>query len=195
MIGYARTSTVEQVAGFDAQIGTLQAAACDRIFKEQVSSVAKREQLAAALDYIRDGDVLVVTKLDRLARSVADLVDIVRRIESKDAALRILDMGLDTKTPTGRLMLNVIGSVAQFEREMMLERQREGIAKAKSEGKYKGRKPTARAKAEQVRLLLADGIGPSEVARRLGIGRTSVHNIRMASRVQASIATTFCRTE
>ena len=195
LIGYARTSTVEQVAGFDAQIGTLQAAACDRIFKEQVSSVAKREQLAAALDYIRDGDVLVVTKLDRLARSVADLVDIVRRIEGKDAALRILDMGLDTKTPTGRLMLNVIGSVAQFEREMMLERQREGIAKAKSEGKYKGRKPTARAKAEQVRLLLADGIGPSEVARRLGIGRTSVHNIRMASRVQASIATTFCRTE
>jgi len=195
LIGYARTSTVEQVAGFDAQIGTLQAAACDRIFKEQVSSVAKREQLAAALDYIRDGDVLVVTKLDRLARSVADLVDIVRRIEGKDAALRILDMGLDTKTPTGRLMLNVIGSVAQFEREMMLERQREGIAKAKSEGKYKGRKPTARAKADQVRLLLADGIGPSEVARRLGIGRTSVHNIRMASRVQASIATTFCRTE
>jgi len=189
LIGYARTSTVEQVAGFDAQIGTLQAAACDRMFKEQVSSVAKREQLAAALDYIRDGDVLVVTKLDRLARSVADLVDIVRRIESKDAALRILDMGLDTKTPTGRLMLNVIGSVAQFEREMMLERQREGIAKAKSEGKYKGRKPTARAKAEQVRLLLADGIGPSEVARRLGIGRTSVHNIRMASRAQDSTGT------
>ena len=189
LIGYARTSTVEQVAGFDAQIGTLQAAACDRIFKEQVSSVAKREQLAAALDYIRDGDVLVVTKLDRLARSVADLVDIVRRIEGKDAALRILDMGLDTKTPTGRLMLNVIGSVAQFEREMMLERQREGIAKAKSEGKYKGRKPTARAKAEQVRLLLADGIGPSEVARRLGIGRTSVHNIRMASRAQDSTGT------
>ena len=189
LIGYARTSTVEQVAGFDAQIGTLQAAACDRIFKEQVSSVAKREQLAAALDYIRDGDVLVVTKLDRLARSVADLVDIVRRIEGKDAALRILDMGLDTKPPSGRLMLNVIGSVAQFEREMMLERQREGIAKAKSEGKYKGRKPTARAKAEQVRLLLADGIGPSEVARRLGIGRTSVHNIRMASRAQDSTGT------
>ena len=195
MIGYARTSTVEQVAGFDAQIETLQSAACDRIFKEQVSSVAKREQLAAALDYIRDGDVLVVTKLDRLARSVADLVDIVRRIEGKDAALRILDMGLDTKTPTGRLMLNVIGSVAQFEREMMLERQREGIAKAKSEGKYKGRKPTARAKAEQVRLLLADGIGPSEVARRLGIGRTSVHNIRMASRAQDSTVTALCLTE
>jgi len=189
LIGYTRTSTVEQVAGFDAQIETLRAADCDRIFKEQVSSVAKREQLAAALDYIRDGDVLVVTKLDRLARSVADLVDIVRRIEGKDAALRILDMGLDTKTPTGRLMLNVIGSVAQFEREMMLERQREGIAKAKSEGKYKGRKPTARAKAEQVRLLLADGIGPSEVARRLGIGRTSVHNIRMASRAQDSTGT------
>jgi DNA invertase Pin-like site-specific DNA recombinase len=78
---------------------------------------------------------------------------------------------------------------------MMLERQREGIAKAKSEGKYKGRKPTARAKADQVRLLLADGIGPSEVARRLRIGRTSVHNIRMASRTQDSIAATHCLTE
>ena len=103
-----------------------------RLFAEQTSSVAARIQLEAALDFIRAGDVFVVTKLDRLARSVADLCPIVKRIESKGGALRILAMSLDTGTSTGRLMLNVFASVAQFEREVMLERQREGIARAKS---------------------------------------------------------------
>src|SRR5262249_46168919 len=133
LIGYARTSTVEQLAGLEAQLKRLRDVGCKKVFQERISSVAKRDQLAAALDYAREGDVLVVTKLDRLARSVADLVDIGQRIEGKGASLRILDMDLDTKTPTGRLMLNLIGSIAQFERELMLERQREGIAKAKSE--------------------------------------------------------------
>src|SRR4051794_3550014 len=96
LIGYARTSTVEQLAGFEAQLQRLSEVGCEKVFQERVSSVAKRDQLAAALDYIRDGDVLVVTKLDRLARSVSDLVDIGRRIEGKSAALRILDLDLDT---------------------------------------------------------------------------------------------------
>ena len=100
-------------------------------FREQTSSVGSRKKLAEALDYLRDGDVLVVTKIDRLARSVADLCSIVQRIEAKGAALRILATNLDTASPTGKLMLNVIGSVAQFERE--------GIARAKREGRYKGR--------------------------------------------------------
>ncbi len=90
-------------------------------------------------------------------------------------ALRILALGVDTATPTGRLMLNVLGGVAQFEREMMLERQREGIAKAKAEGAYKGRKPTARAKAEEVRALAAEGLSMAKIAARLGIGVGSVH--------------------
>ena len=109
------------------------------------------------MDYARDGDVLVVTKLDRLARSIRDLCGILDRLTAKGVWLRILGMGLNTATANGRLMLNVLGSVAQFEREVMLERQREGIAKARGEGKYKGRKPTARAKAVAMRELAAKG--------------------------------------
>lgn len=174
-IGYARTSTLEQVAGFEAQKRDLEAAGCEKVFSERVSSVAQREQLEAAIDYLRDGDRLVVTKLDRLARSMRDLLAIVDRIEAKGAGLRILNMNLDTATATGRLMLNVIGSVAEFERDMMLERQREGIAKAKAEGKFKGRKPTARAKAGEVEAMLAAGESPTVVAKKLGIGRSSVY--------------------
>lgn len=176
-IGYARTSTVEQVAGFDAQKRDLEAAGCAKVFAEQVSSVAERDQLDAAIDYLRDGDALVVTKLDRLARSMRDLLDLVARIEAKGAGLRILNMNLDTATATGKLMLQVLGSVAEFERTMMLERQREGIAKAKAEGKFKGRAPTARAKAGKVELMLAAGESPTAVAKKLGIGRSSVYRV------------------
>jgi DNA invertase Pin-like site-specific DNA recombinase len=174
-IGYARTSTLDQVAGFEAQRRDLEAVGCQKIFAEQISSVAKREQLKAALDYLREGDVLVVTKLDRLARSVRDLMEIVDTIEGKGAGLRILGMNLDTTTPTGRLMLQVLGAVAEFERSMMLERQREGIAKAKAEGKYKGRPKTAMAKAGQVEAMLGAGLSPTAIARKLGIGRSSVY--------------------
>lgn len=180
LIGYARTSTLDQTAGLDAQQRDLGAAGCQRVYVEQVSSVdvAERRELAKALDNLRSGDVLVVTKLDRLARSVAHLVDLMRDIEGRGASLRILGMqGFDTATPNGRLMLNVLGSVAQFEREIMLERQREGIAKAKAAGKYKGRAPTARAKADEVRELNAKGASMGDIAKRLGIGKGSVHRI------------------
>ena len=109
-----------------------------------------------------------------------DLVIIVAQIEAKGASLRILAMNLDTSTATGRLMLNVLGSVASFEREIMLERQREGIAKAQGEGKYKGRKPTARAKANEVKALLATGAGPVQVAEQLKLSRSSVWRIANA---------------
>lgn len=174
-IGYARTSTLEQVAGFEAQKRELELAGCTKVFAEQVSSVAERGQLEAAIDYLREGDALVVTKLDRLARSVRDLLDIIARVEERGAGLRILNMNLDTGTATGKLMLNVLGSVAEFERAMMLERQREGIAKAKAEGKFKGRAPTARAKAGEVEVMLAAGESPTAVAKKLGIGRSSVY--------------------
>lgn len=179
LIGYARTSTLAQKAGLEAQERDINAAGCERIFVEQVSSVdvVKREKLSEALAYAREGDTLVVTKLDRLARSVAHLVDILGQLEAKGVALRILGMGVDTSTPTGKLMLNILGGVAEFEREIMLERQREGIAKAKAEGKYKGRTPTARAKADQVQALHKEGVGGSEIAKRLGIGRASVYRI------------------
>jgi DNA invertase Pin-like site-specific DNA recombinase len=176
-IGYARTSTLDQVAGLEAQGRDLEAVGCEKIFTEQVSSVAERGQLTAALDYLREGDILTVTKLDRLARSVRDLLGIVDQIESRKAGLRILAMNLDTTTPTGMLMLQVLGAVAEFERSMMLERQREGIAKAQSQGKYKGRKPTARAKAGEIQALLEAGVTPTEVARKLSVGRSSVYRI------------------
>jgi DNA invertase Pin-like site-specific DNA recombinase len=152
----------------------LKGAGCKKLFQEQVSSVGPRKQLDAALDFCREGDTLVVTKLDRLARSVTHLGKILEHLTEKGVALRILSMGVDTGTPTGKLMLNVMASVAQFEREMMLERQREGIAKAKGEGKYKGRKPTARARADKVIALRAQGLSMDAIATRLGIGKGSV---------------------
>lgn len=179
IIGYARTSTVDQGAGLEVQHRDLKAAGCEKVFSEQVSSVDRqaRVELNAALEFVRDGDSLLVTKLDRLARSVPHLLEIVDTLKTKGATLRILSMDIDTSTSTGKLMLSVLGSVAAFEREIMLERQREGIAKAKAAGKYKGRTPTARAKADEVLRLRQEGIGPTEIARRLEIGRASVYRI------------------
>lgn len=129
-IGYARVSTVDQVAGLEAQERDLHAAGCtDKVFTERVSSVAQRDQLAAALDFVREGDALVVTRLDRLARSAADLLTIIATLERKGVALRILDFGgqaVDTKSPSGKLIVTMFGAVAQFERELLLLRQREG---------------------------------------------------------------------
>ena len=146
-----------------------------------MSSVAERAQLEQAIDYVREGDVFTVTKLDRLARSVTDLLSIVARLEAKKVGLRILSISgnqpLDTTTSTGRLMLAVIGAVGQAEREAMLERQREGIARAKAQGHYKGRVPTARRQAEEIIRLRFEGVRPTEIASRLGIGRASVYRV------------------
>ena len=165
-VGYGRTSTLEQQAGLDAQIRDLKAKGCEKIFSEQVSAVGKRPQLEAALDFIREGDILLVTKLDRLARSTQHLLEVADRVKAKGGDLCILNLGADTSTATGRLMFTVIGAVACFERELMLERQREGIAKAKAQGKYKGRKPTALAQAAEVRALKSDGVRPTDIARK-----------------------------
>ena len=181
LVGYARTSSLSQVAGLEAQERELRVAGCDKIFAEQVSSVAQRDQLEQALDYVREGDTFTVTKLDRLARSVGDLLDIVSRLEAKRVSLRVLSMSgaqpLDTGTATGRLMLAVIGAVGQAEHEAMLERQREGIAKAKREGGTKAvcRPPDGRP-AEIIRLK-EEGVRPSEIASKLGIGRASVYRV------------------
>lgn len=176
-IGYARTSTMNQQAGFEAQLRDLEAAGCEEVFKEQVSAVGERAELEAALKHVRRGDTLVVTKLDRLARSTRHLGEIVETLKDKGVDLVILTLGVDTSTPTGKLILDLLGSVAEFERSMMLERQREGIAKAKAEGKYKGRKPTAQAKAEEVLAMREAGKGATEIASALGIGRASVYRI------------------
>lgn len=178
LVGYARTSTTDQKAGLEAQLRDLEAAGCVKVFQEELSSVAtRRPELDRTLDYVRDGDTLIVTKLDRLARSVADLVRITEALKTKGVALRILALNLDTGTPTGKLMLNLLGSIAEFERELMLERQREGIAKAKSEGKYRGRAPTARRKAADVLRLKGEGKTAEAIASELRIGRASVFRI------------------
>ena len=183
LIGYARTSTLHQEAGFEAQIRQLQALGCDKLFQEQVSSVAARDQLNRAIEYAREGDTFVVTKLDRMARSVAHLIEISGELERKGVKLRILDMGIDTSTPTGRLFLNIVGSIGQFEREIMLERQRDGIAAAKAAGKFKGRKPTARNKSGEIRRMVDAGMTRPAIARHLGISERSVYRCLSNSRV------------
>ena len=183
LVGYARTSTTEQEAGLEAQIRALEATGCEKVFQEKVSSVARRDQLEAALEFVRQGDTFVVTKMDRLARSTQHLLELVTKLESKGVGLRILDFkgeAIDTKSPQGKLILTMFSAFAQFERELMLERQRDGIAKAKAEGAYKGRKPTARAKADEVKALNAQGVSMGEIAKRLGIGKGSVHRILTA---------------
>src|SRR6185312_9208129 len=154
IVGYARVSTTEQEAGFEAQLRDLKAAGCEEVFSERISAAAQRPRLADVIQFVRKGDTLIVTKLDRLARSTADLLAIVAKLEAKGVGLIVQSMGngepLDTRSPTGKLMLTVLGAVAEFERSLMLERQREGIQRAKAEGKYKGQAPTARAKAAEI---------------------------------------------
>jgi DNA invertase Pin-like site-specific DNA recombinase len=147
-----------------------------KLFAEKLSSVdSERPQLEQALDFVREGDVFVVTKLDRLARSMADFVRISKVLEDKKVTLRVLAMGLDTGTATGRLMFNVVSSVAQFEPEVMLERQREGIAKAKAEGRYKGR-PVSLDHA-RIKALKAEGLGATEIADQVGCSRRAVYKV------------------
>ena len=137
---------------------------------------------------MRKGDILVVTKLDRFARSLEHAIGLERRIADKGASLMVLDPSIDTSQPIGRLMFNMIGAVAQFEREIMLERQREGIARAQREGRYKGRQPTARRKSDQVRALAAQGLEKTAIAQTLGISRASVYRILAAAKQAAAAA-------
>jgi DNA invertase Pin-like site-specific DNA recombinase len=133
LVGYARTSTAEQIAGLDAQERDLKAAGAEEMYREQASSVGTRVALAACLEFLRKGDALVVTKPDRLARSTRELLEIEADLTKRGVGLLILSMGgmpLDTRNPTSKLMLTILAGVATWEREIMLERQREGIAKA-----------------------------------------------------------------
>ena len=185
IVGYARTSTTDQNAGLAAQERDLTAVGAERVFTEQVSSVAQRAKLAECLAFLRAGDALMVTKPDRLARSTAELLSIEADLSKRSVGLIVLSMGgerLDTRNPTSKLMLTILAGVATWEREIMLERQREGIAKAKAEGAYKGRKPTARAKADVVRALDAQGATREAIAAQCKIGVASVYRILAEAR-------------
>ena len=178
LVGYARVSTVGQ--SLDTQLQAL--AECSTIFQEKVSGARDdRPQLAQLLNFVREGDVVLVTKLDRLARNTRHLLEISEYLQSKRVALRILNLGINTSTPTGKLMLTMIGAIATFERELMLERQAEGIELAKQRGIYKGRKPTAMAKGNEVLALLARGLTKAETARQAGISVSSVQRILKAT--------------
>ena len=178
LVGYARVSTVGQ--SLDTQLQAL--AECSTIFQEKVSGARDdRPQLAQLLNFVREGDVVLVTKLDRLARNTRHLLEISEYLQSKQVALRILNLGINTSTPTGKLMLTMIGAIATFERELMLERQAEGIELAKQRGVYKGRKPTAMAKGNEVLALLARGLTKAETARQAGISVSSVQRILKAT--------------
>jgi len=178
--GYARTSTTKQDYGLEDQVEKLEAYGCGVIRTEQVSSVAERPEFETILDFIQEGDALVVTTLSRFARSIKDLWGAVELLESKGASLIVLDMNLDTGTPNGRLMITLIGAINQWEREILLERQRIGVAKAKAAGKYKGRAPTALRKKDAIQRLHLDGRTPAQIAKELGIGVASVYRYRDA---------------
>ena len=152
------------------------AAGCDKIFAEKASgrSTVDRDELAQAIDFVREGDTLIVTRLDRLARSVGDLHQIIARLTEKGVAFKCLNQsGVDTDTSTGRLMMSVIGAVAEFENDIRRERVMEGVRKAQAAGKYRGRKPTV--DVARVKELRGTGLGAAAIAREMKIGRASVY--------------------
>jgi DNA invertase Pin-like site-specific DNA recombinase len=176
MYGYARCSSLDQ--DLSIQKEALKAAGCTVIRSEKASGTTTkgRNELATLLEFLRHGDTLVVTRIDRLARSIADLQVIVATLKAKGAALRTTDgMAFDTSTAMGKCFLDMLGTFAEFETNLRRERQLEGIAKAKAAGVYQGRKPTIDAGA--VRKLKSDGLGASEIAKRLKIGRASVYRV------------------
>ena len=145
LIGYARVSTAEQDAAL--QLDALSAAGCDPLFEDHASGAkADRPGLAEALGYVRSGDALVVWKLDRLGRSMAHLIDTVRRLEAKGVGFRSLTEGVDTTTPGGTLIFHLFGALAQFERDLIRERTRAGLKAAEARGRKGGRKPTVDAR-------------------------------------------------
>src|SRR5258708_314481 len=173
IIGYARVSTTDQ--SLEIQEAALKAAGCEVIRSEKQSgtSTARRAELQTVLDFLRKGDLLMVTRIDRLARSVGDLQDIVRSVKAKGASLKATEQPIDTSTAAGKAFLDMLGVFAEFETNLRKERQMEGIAKAKAAGVYKGR--PASINVAQVRELTARGLGPSAIAKTLGIGRASVY--------------------
>jgi DNA invertase Pin-like site-specific DNA recombinase len=175
LVGYGRVSTQDQDAAL--QEDALRAAGCARLFIEKVSSGKKeRPQLAAALDYVRAGDTLVVWRLDRLARSLDQLIRTVTDLEARGIGLKSLTEAIDTSTPGGRLVFHIFGSIAEFERTIIRERSKAGVAAAKARGRVGGRpSKLTDEQAGHTRNLLAAGSSVSSVARSMGVSRASVH--------------------
>ena len=171
--GYARVSTTDQ--DLTIQIDALNAAGCENIRQEKVSgtSTQGRDELNTLLEFLREGDELVVTRVDRLARSIRDLQNIVYDLNKKGVTISATEQPIDTKTSAGKCFLDMLGVFGEFETNLRKERQMEGIAKAKEKGVYKGRKPTV--DVQKVKELRDSGLGASKIAKELGIGRASVY--------------------
>lgn len=175
-VGYARVSTTDQDTSI--QVEQLKAVGCDKVYQEQISGKSmQRPELEAALDYIREGDTLVVTRIDRLARSVLDLQKIVYDLKTRGIALEATEQPIDTSTAAGKAFLDMLGVFAEFETNLRKERQDEGIAKAKAEGKYKGRKATPDEVVAKVLELIDSGVPKTAIAKQTGICRTTVYRI------------------
>jgi len=176
LIGYARVSSKDQ--NYTLQIEALEKAGCTKIFSEIISGTTlQRPELKQCLLYLREGDTLIVTRIDRLARSLRDLQNLVHDLKHQHIELKAIEQPIDTSSAAGKAFLDMLGVFAEFETNLRKERQLEGIAKAKQEGKYKGRKPTARAKTDQVKALIEQGMTRQAVAKELEIGVASVYRI------------------
>ena len=175
LIGYARVSTAEQDTAL--QTDALNKAGCDRIFEDTISGVkADRPGLAAALTYVREGDALVVWRLDRLGRSLPHLIDTIAALEARGVGFRSLTEAIDTTTPGGRLIFHVFGALGQFERDLIRERTKAGLSAAAARGRKGGRKPVVTAdKIQRAREHIANGLNVREAAARLRIGKTALY--------------------
>jgi DNA invertase Pin-like site-specific DNA recombinase len=184
LYGYARVSTNDQ--DFTLQEQALRAAGCEVIRAEKVTGTSRtdRTELQVLLDFLRHGDTLVVTRIDRLARSIKDLQDIVYTLKEQGVTLKAIEQPIDTRSAAGKAFLDMLGVFAEFETNLRRERQIEGIAAAKSRGVYRGRKPSVDT-AEILRLRLEDKLGATEIARRLGVGRATVYRALANSEKQA----------
>jgi len=176
LYGYARVSSLDQDLAIQEE--KLRAAGCQviRAEKRSGSGRAGRTELQLLLDFLHKGDTLVVTRIDRLARSVKDLQDLVHELRSKGVALKATEQSVDTSSAAGKAFFDMLGVFAEFETNLRRERQLEGIKAAKAKGIYKGRKPSIDP-AQVRRLLEVEGLGPSAIARQLGIGRASVYRV------------------
>ena len=180
LVGYARVSTLDQDT--TTQEERLKAIGCEKIFSEKKSGTTQKDRTALkeCLEYLREGDTLVFTKIDRLARSARDLQNLIHDLEAQGVSVLALDQTIDTRTPHGKAFLGMLAVFAEFETNIRKERQLEGIAKAKTEGKYTGRKPTSKAKKAEMLELLAQGMSKPKIAEKLGISVASVYQVLQA---------------
>ena len=177
LVGYARVSSTDQ--NLTIQLEALKNAGCKKIFSEKKSGTTKKDRTAfdECMEYIREGDTLVVTRIDRLTRSILDLQNLLHYLRKKEIHLKALEQPVDTSSASGKFFLDMLGVFAEFETNLRRERQLEGIERAKKEGVYKGRKPTARAKSSEVITLISQGYTRLAIAKKLDIGIASVYRI------------------